>query len=119
MNNLITYNIKKSLIEISYTYDNDKYLTDESIYIPITYNDVERWLSKTYGINSEIINTQNNFIIKTYGLDDAQNNIKELIEHMVFNSKEDAINMYYSIITADLCWRHVKKREFSSIRSSY
>ena len=117
MKNLITYNIRKALIEIGYEYEPDKYLTNENINTPITFEDVEAWLNKVYDIYSLISQwPENNFYVNVSGLDDSQSDIKNLIEHMDFNSKIDAMYMYYSIITADLCWRHVKKREFSAIK---
>ena len=116
MTNNITYNIRRTLIELSYEYEPEKYLISDNPDIIITYDDVEKWLSRTYGISSIINQNGDKFNIKVSGLDNDQDDLKNLIEHMEFNNKEDAIFAYYSIITADLFWRHIKKCEFSSIK---
>lgn len=116
MTNNITYNIRRTLIELSYEYEPEKYLISDNPDIIITYDDVEKWLSRTYGISSIINQNGDKFNIKVSGLDNDQDDLKNLIEHMEFNNKEDTIFVYYSIITADLFWRHIKKREFSSMK---
>ena len=86
MKNLITYNIRKALIEIGYEYEPDKYLTNENINIPITFPGIGR--CRTRLITSPASHTPN--II---------NNCRSiLIEYMPFLSASALILNSFSLI---------------------